>query len=241
MSQCSRGRRRLGLVTCAALALAALLVSGLVLARGGAGDVLSAVRAVVFPREEQKMPLPEPPPTTRPSEVAIGEVYVVQGYEVTVHSIRVGRERGELPYADAKDMHLLRDESARMDADGTFLDDHRYIDVELTVKNVSNTEYDQFLATACSLYTNKKDAIGYGAEVYAGTIAPFDERLGHDSGKIPLAVGESASGHVGFVVTRQVLENTEAPLYFTVDISGSAWIKPEESGASWVKVPQEEE
>lgn len=183
---------------------------------------------------------PEPPPTTRPPEVAIGETHTVQGYEVTVQSIRVGRERGNLPYADAKDMHLLRGESVRMDADGTFLDDHRYVDVELTVKNVSNTEYDKFLVTACSLHTNKKDGIGYGSEVYTSTIASFDERLGHDSGKVPLAVGESVSGHVGFIVTKQMLESAEAPLYFAVDVSGSAWIKPEESGASWIRVPQEE-
>ncbi|MBY4797422.1 hypothetical protein K6V98_03475 [Collinsella sp. AGMB00827] len=59
-----------------------------------------------------------------PPEVSIGETYEVQGYEVTVHSIQISRDLGALPLVPVEDMHLLRDDPAELDSEGSFLDDH---------------------------------------------------------------------------------------------------------------------
>lgn len=179
-----------------------------------------------------------PAPETRPPEAAIGQTYTVSGYEVTVHDIRVGKTRGSLPLLPVEEMGLVRNETAQLDADGTFQDDHLYVDVELTVKNVSHSQDDKFLATACSLHANSEDGIFYGAEPVASDFTDFTEQ-GHDAGKVPLAVGESVSGHVGFVVTEDAVSNQDAPLYFTVDVNGLVEQAPEEAGTSWTPVPTE--
>lgn len=179
-----------------------------------------------------------PAPETRPPEAAIGQTYTVSGYEVTVHDIRVGKTREPLPLLPVEEMGLMRNETAQLDADGTFQDDHLYVDVELTVKNVSHTEDDKFLVTACNLKANSKDGIFYGAEPVASDFTDFAE-LSHDAGKVPLAVGESVSGHVGFVVTEEAVSNQDAPLFFTVDVNGLVEQAPEEAGTSWTPVPTE--
>lgn len=179
-----------------------------------------------------------PAPETRPPEAAIGQMYTVSGYEVTVHDIRVGKTRGSLPLLPVEKMGLLRNETAQLDADGTFQDDHLYVDVELTVKNVSHTEDNKFLATACSLNANSEDGIFYGAEPVASDFTDF-AAPGHDAARVPLAVGESVSGHVGFVVTEEAVSNQDAPLFFTVDVKGLVEQAPEEAGTSWTPVPTE--
>ena len=179
-----------------------------------------------------------PAPETRPPEAAIGQTYTVSGYEVTVHDIRVGKTRGSLPLLPVEEMGLVRNETAQIDADGTFQDNHLYVDVELTVKNVSHTEDDEFLATACWLFANSEDGIFYGADPVASDFTDLTAP-GRDAARVPLAVGESVSGHVGFVVTEEAVSNQDAPLFFTVDVNGLVEQVPEEAGTSWTPVPTE--
>ena len=233
--------RRVGTALCVILALLVVGTAVYMIMNPSMSSVLahSPIAQLVKyitppPTEWTSIPAPE----TRPPEAAISQTYTVSGYEVTVHDIRVGKTRESLPLLPVEEMGLMRNETAQIDADGTFQDDHLYVDVELTVKNVSHTEDNKFLATACSLNANSEDGIFYGAEPVASDFTDFTEQS-HDAGKVPLAVGESVSGHVGFVVTEDVVSNRDAPLYFTVDVNGLVEQAPEEAGTSWTPVPTE--
>ncbi|MBY4797421.1 hypothetical protein K6V98_03470 [Collinsella sp. AGMB00827] len=48
------------------------------------------------------------------------------------------------------------------------------------------------------------------------------------------------TGYVGFAVREQDLHRRGITWYFAVDTMGLMWNKPEEAGASWIKLPLEE-
>lgn len=236
-----RRAKRVGTVLCVTLALLVVGTAVCMIMNPSMSNVLAhspiaqLVKYITPPSMEwTSIPAPE----TRPPEAAIGQTYAVSGYEVTVHDIRVGKTRGSLPLLPVEKMGLLRNETAQLDADGTFQDNHLYVDVELTVKNASHTGDDKFLATACSLNANSEDGIFYGAEPVASDFTDFTAP-GRDAAWVPLAVGESVSGHVGFVVTEEAVSNQDAPLFFTVDVKGLVEQAPEEAGTSWTPVPTE--
>lgn len=232
--------RKLGGVLCAILVLLAL-VSTLVL---NALPSESGSEAPVIPwMSDSGAPGPDEltdiaPPAERPPEAKVGQPYTVQGYEVTVNGIRVGKERGSLPLTSVEDMHPGRDERIQVDSHGTFLDEHLYVDVDLTITNISHAEDEKFLVTACCLYANAANGIWPGAEIVASDFADL-QAPGHEAGKVPLSVGESISGHVGFAVTEAALSDEDAPLFFAVDVTGALSVAPQEAGAPWLPVPKD--
>ncbi len=232
--------KRVGTALCAILALAVVGSVAYVVAAPN-GKALGDSPAAQF----LALAVPEPPelthiepPTARPPVAEIGETYMASGYEVKVQDIRVGKNRGELPQILVEEMLLGRNPHVELDEDGTFQDDHLYVDAALTVTNVSNDWNDDFLLTACRLNANSEDGIFYGAEPVTSDI-PEWTAPGHAAGHVPLAIGESVSGHIGFVVTEDQLLNEEEPLYFTVDVKGLVEGYPEDADTSWTPVPTE--
>lgn len=230
--------KRVGTALCAILALAVVGSVAYVVAAPN-GKALGDSPAAQF----LALAVPEPPelthiepPTARPPVAEIGETYMASGYEVKVQDIRVGKTRGPLPLVPETAMHLGRDEHAQLDENGTFQDDHLYVDVNLTIHNVSYD--DDFLIGGCVLYSNSENGVFPGGGSVASDLADLTAP-GHDSGNVSIAIGESVSGHIGFVVTEDQLLNEEEPLYFTVDVKGLVEGYPEDADTSWTPVPTE--
>ena len=174
--------------------------------------------------------------------VGVGQAIPSAGYEVTVNSFYIGKSPRDVPPVREDDFPARS--PASLDKDGVFVDDHLYVEVNVTIKNVSVTPDDaQPLLANCILMQGFKhdDALAEASQLMSTDL--LDLRATVHSTELGLKIGEEATGTLGYVLTEEELNAGD--IFFVPDFTGGAFMSqddvPDEYRieAYWVAVPSD--
>jgi len=141
--------------------------------------------------------------------------------EFVVLSSLVSKKLNDLNKVNVED-YVSSD--VKVDSENTFLDDHLYLQIELLITNLKDTDYPIVLSNI-QLFTEENNELFNITDIsLTNTVDSVAEK---DSFHLTLKPNEEKKVYLGYIITEEQYQEAKEQLYILPDLSGILAMNPE--------------